>query len=77
MLPLGGLFENLLVAGPLLVLILMPAGLIASAWVTNTVFDYFRSDEETTTKAERFGAFMLLSVLFISYCHFVASLFSY
>jgi hypothetical protein len=75
MISLSGLFENLLLVGPLLMLILMPAGLIASAWVTNTVYDYFRKDIDESTSLDRFGTLALLVLLFGSYCYVMITLF--
>ena len=56
---------------PLFLLILMPAGFIGSAWVTNTVFDHFRRDADEVTSVDRIGTFILLTALFGSYCYFV------
>ncbi len=56
---------------PLLLFILMPAGFIGSAWVTNTVFDHFRRDAEEITAVDRVGTFLLLTALFGTYCYVV------
>lgn len=73
---ISALFENLVVVAPLLVLFLMPVGLVGSAWVTNTVFDYFRKDIDEATSVDRFGGLVLLCSLFGIYCYFVISLLS-
>ncbi len=59
---------------PLLLFILMPAGFIGSAWVTNSVFDHFRRDAEEITAVDRVGTFLLLTALFGTYCYFVCGL---
>lgn len=74
-LSLSGLFENLLLVTPILLFVLMPIGFIASAWVTNTVFDYFRKDIDETTTMDRFGTLVLLAALFSTYCYFIIELF--
>lgn len=66
------LFENLLFLAPVLLLLLMPVGFIASCWVTNTVVDLFRKDrEEEISNTERLGTLIILSVLFGTYCYIV------
>lgn len=59
---------------PLFLLVLMPAGFIGSAWVTNSVFDHFRKDADEITSLDRFGTFILLTALFGSYCYFICHL---
>ncbi len=59
---------------PLFLLILMPAGFIGSAWVTNSVFDHFRKNAEEITSVDRLGTLLLLTALFGSYCYFVCQL---
>ncbi len=59
---------------PLFLLILMPAGFIGSAWVTNSVFDHFRKDADEVTAVDRFGTLILLTALFSGYCYFVCRL---
>lgn len=61
---------------PLFLLILMPAGFIGSAWVTNSVLDHFRPNTDEITTADRAGTFFLLTALFGSYCYFIARLFT-
>ncbi|MBS0633961.1 MAG: hypothetical protein JSR37_00680 [Verrucomicrobia bacterium] len=61
---------------PLFLLVLMPAGFIGSAWVTNSVFDHFRKDADEITAVDRFGTFILLMGLFGSYCYFICHLLS-
>ncbi len=61
---------------PLFLLILMPAGFIGSAWVTNSVLDHFRKNAEEITTVDRAGTFLLLIALFGSYCYFICGLFS-
>ncbi|MCE5295174.1 MAG: hypothetical protein LLF94_11255 [Chlamydiales bacterium] len=56
---------------PLFLLVLMPAGFIGSAWVTNSVFDHFRRNAEEVTAVDRIGTFLLLTALFGSYCYFI------
>jgi len=73
---LSALFENIVIAAPLLIFVLMPVGLIGSAWVTNTIFDYFRKDMDEATSYERFGGLILLCSLFGTYCYTIISLFS-
>lgn len=73
---ISALLENLVIAAPLLILVLMPVGLVGSAWVTNTVFDYFRKDIDEATSYERFGGLVLLCSLFGTYCYFVITLLS-
>lgn len=70
-----GLLENLSILGPLLMLILMPIGFIASAWVTNSVCSYFRPDVDELTMVDRVGTFLLLIGLFASYAYMVCVLF--
>ena len=59
---------------PLVLFILMPAGFIGSAWVTNSVFDYFRKDAEEITFVDRLGTLIVLAALFGSYCYFITHL---
>lgn len=68
----SALFENLVFLAPIVLLLLMPVGFIASAWVTNSVIDIFRKDkDEDVTASERLGTFALLTALFGTYCYFV------
>lgn len=59
---------------PLLLLVLMPAGFICSAWVTNSLFDHFRGNADEITMVDRVGTFLLLTALFGSYCYFICGL---
>ena len=70
-----GLLENLSIVAPLLMLVLMPVGFIASAWVTNSVSGYFRPDVDELTMMDRVGTFLLLITLFGSYAYMICALF--
>ncbi len=70
-----GLIENLSFLGPVLLFLLMPAGFIASAWVTNSVSSYFRPDVDELSNFDRFATFLLLIALFMSYCYVIYGLF--
>lgn len=61
---------------PLFLLVLMPAGFIGSAWVTNSVFDHFRKDADEITTIDRAGTLLVLTALFGSYCYFICRIFS-
>lgn len=66
------LFDNLVFLAPIALLLLMPVGFIASAWATNSVIDLFRKDkDEEVSSGQRLGTFLLLSLLFGSYCYLV------
>jgi hypothetical protein len=69
-----GLFENLAIFGPLLLLILMPIGFVGSAWITNSVFTYLGRDVDEVTTVDRFGTLLLLGTLFTMYAYFVCAL---
>jgi hypothetical protein len=70
-----GLLENLSFFGPLLLLVLMPIGFIASAWVTNRVFDMLGRTTDEVTSVDKAGTFLLLTGLFAAYAYFVCSVF--
>lgn len=72
-LSLSGFFENLNILSPLVLFISMPIGFIASAWATNTFFNYIRPDPDEITVVDRMGTFFLLVTLFGSYAYFVCS----
>lgn len=71
---LMGFLENLALIGPLLLMLLLPAGFIGSAWVTNTVFDYFGRDRDEATTFDRVGTLLLLGSLFAAYAYIVCGL---
>lgn len=70
-----GFYENLALLGPLLLLVLMPVGFIASAWVTNNVMGYFKPDVYETSLFDRICTFALLLALFAFYVYFITNLF--
>lgn len=72
---LNGLFENLALLGPILLLLLIPAGFIASAWVTNSVFAYLGRDPDEATTLDSLGTLILLGTLFTSYIYLLSALF--
>ncbi len=74
-LSMTGLFENLAFVAPLLMLLLMPAGFIGSAWVTNRVFIFLGRDQEDVKTVDQVGTFLLLTALFASYVYVVCALF--
>lgn len=69
-----GLFENLAFLAPLLLLIIMPAGFIGSAWVTNSVFAYLGRDPDEATALDKVGTLLLLGTLFTTYAYIVSAL---
>lgn len=71
---LAGLVENLALLAPLLLAILLPAGFVASAWVTNTVFDYLGRDPDEPRGIDRLGTLLLLSGLFMAYTYAICGL---
>ncbi len=73
-LSLSGFVENLNLVSPLVLLISAPIGFIASAWATNTFFDYVRPDPDEITIVDRLGTFMLLIALFSTYMYFITGL---
>lgn len=59
----------------LFLFILMPAGFIGSAWVTNSVFEYFKRDTSEIRSADRIGTLFVLLLVFGLYCYFICRLF--
>jgi hypothetical protein len=72
---ISGIFENLMIIAPLLLLVLMPAGFIGSAWVTNTIMDFFITDPDEISPTISVITLVLLSSLFASYCFLLYNLF--
>lgn len=69
-----GLFENLALFAPLLLLILIPAGFIGSAWVTNRVFALLGREADEANSLDRIGTLVLLGGLFTAYIYALAAL---
>lgn len=73
-LSLTGLFESLDIFSPLLLLVLMPLGFLASAWLTTSMFNYLRPDLDEVTAIDKMGTLLVLISLFGTYCYFVCSI---
>lgn len=59
----------------LLLFVLMPAGFIGSAWVTNSLFEYFKRGIDEVTMMDRVGTLIVLLTVFSIYCYFICRLF--
>lgn len=59
----------------LLLFVLMPAGFIGSAWVTNSLFEYFKRGIDEVTTMDRVGTLVVLLTVFSVYCYFICRLF--